>query len=211
MGDYIRARSPERKQERMSDIMRAADSLFSELPYHKVTMGAIAEVLGRSRSNLYKYGSTVEEVFLALHHQKNEAWINELAAELADAPMDPAEFACIWARTTERHSSFLRYQEILTSIIESNVTFDRLVEFKRGFTEIFPPIADILYRQCGIDASEARNLYLRLLYQAPGLFTRFNPSEATARAMREAGIPKERGSFVDAYADFVLLCISAKG
>lgn len=208
MGDYLRARSKEHKQERMADIMRAADGLFAELPYHKVTMGAIAERLGRSRSNLYKYGASVEEVFLALHHKKNEAWIDALASALEGAPMEPARFAHMWAEITEQHSAFLRYQEILTSIIESNVTFDCLVEFKRGFAEILPSIVDVLCRQCEIGANEGQNLYLRLLYQAPGLHAHFNPSDLAARALREAGFVEERGSFVDAYAAFVLLCIA---
>ena len=58
MVDYIRARSPEHKQERMGAIMAAADELFAERPYHQITMGTIAEHLGWSRSNLYKYAAT---------------------------------------------------------------------------------------------------------------------------------------------------------
>ena len=67
MSDYIRARSPEQKQERMEAIMAAADALFQEHPYHQITMGTIAEKLGWSRSNLYKYAATQEEIFLELH------------------------------------------------------------------------------------------------------------------------------------------------
>lgn len=209
MADYMRARSPERKKERMSDIMEAADKLFVEHPYHEVTMGAIAGELGRSRSNLYRYGATVEEVFLALHHEKNGKWIDELTFELSAAPMEHERFARIWAEVTERHSAFLRYQEILTSIIESNVTFERLVDFKRGFANMLPPITDILRRQCDIGEAEAVELYLRLLYQAPGLWSHFHCSATAREAMRAAGLSEARGSFVDAYADFTELCIAA--
>ena len=87
MTDYIRARSPEQKQERMDAIMQAADALFREQPYHQITMGTIAKQLGWSRSNLYKYAATQEEIFLALHSAKNRAWLEELAARLADAPL----------------------------------------------------------------------------------------------------------------------------
>ena len=133
MADYIRARSPEHKQERMEAIMAAADGLFAERPYHEITMGAIAERLGWSRSNLYKYAATQEEVFLALHTAKNQAWLEELATELASAPMPADEFARTWAEVTERHGGFLRYQEIIIAIIESNVTLERLTAFKHDF------------------------------------------------------------------------------
>lgn len=207
VADYIRARSPERKQERMEAIMAAADELFAEHPYHQITMGAIAKKLGWSRSNLYKYAATQEEVFLALHSAKGRAWVDDLAAALADAPLPDTEFARTWAEVTEHHASFLRYQEILISIIESNVTFERLVEFKRSFAEMLPPVIEVLCRQCDIGKGEAHNLYLRLLYQAPGLYNHFHCAEVTRVAMRKAGLPETRGSFACAYADFVLMCI----
>ena len=148
MADYIRARSPEHKQERMEAIMAAADALFAERPYHQITMGTIAEKLGWSRSSLYKYAATQEEIFLSLHSAKNRAWIDDLAASLDGAPLPAEQCARTWAEVTERHASLLRYQEILISIIESNVTFERLVEFKRAFAEMLPPVTDVLGRQC---------------------------------------------------------------
>jgi AcrR family transcriptional regulator len=207
MADYIRARSPEHKQERMDAIMAAADELFAERPYHQITMGAIAEQLGWSRSNLYKYAATQEEVFLALHSAKNRAWIEALAAELAGAPMPAPAFARTWAEVTERHAGFLRYQEIIIAIIESNVTLERLTAFKRDFAEILPPITDVLARQCGIDERAAIDLYLRLLFQAPGLWNHYHCAELAREAMRDAGMAEVTGGFVEAYADFVEMCV----
>ena len=207
MGEYIRARSAEQKQERMEAIMAAADALFQKRPYHQITMGTIAEALGWSRSNLYKYAATQEEIFLALHSAKNRAWIDDLAAALDGAPLPVPEFARIWARTTDRHASFLRYQEIIIAIIESNVTLERLTDFKRDFASMLPPVVDVLKRQCNIDEQAAIDLYLRLLYQAPGLYNHYHAAELTREAMRAAGLPETQGTFAEAYADFVELCL----
>ena len=95
MGEYMRARSPEQKQERMQAIMAATDELFAERPYHQITMGTIAGRLGWSRAGLYKYVATQEEIFLALHSAKNRAWIDALASALANAPLPPGQFARI--------------------------------------------------------------------------------------------------------------------
>ena len=207
MGDYIRARSPEQKQERMEAIMAAADALFQQHPYHQITMGTIAEQLGWSRSNLYKYAATQEEIFLALHASKNRAWLEALAASLANAPLPDADFARIWADTTAKHAGFLRYQEILISIIESNVTLERLTDFKRDFAEMLAPVVEILGRQCGIDQKAAVSLYLRLLFEAPGMYNHFHCAELTREAMRTAGMALPTGSFEDEYADFTLMCL----
>ena len=207
MSDYIRARSPEQKQERMQAIMQAADELFQEQPYHQITMGTIAQKLGWSRSNLYKYAATQEEVFLALHSAKNRAWLEDLERMLAAAPLDPTAFARTWAESTERHAGFLRYQEIVISIIESNVTLERLTQFKRDFADMLGPIVALLSRQCDIGEDEATNLYLRLLFQAPSLYNHFHCAELTKKAMQAAGLPLAQGSFVEAYAQFVQMCI----
>lgn len=206
---YIRARTPEQKQERRDAIMAAADALFQAHPYHQITMGTIADALGWSRSNLYKYAATQEEIFLSLHTQKNRAWVDALTAALQGAPLPSQDFARIWAKTTEKHADFLRYQEMLVSIIESNVTLERLTEFKRDFKQIIEPIANILARQCSISQADAVALYLRLLYQAPGLWNHFHCTEQAKQAMAAAGFPKTKGTFTQAYADFVLLCIAA--
>ena len=204
---YIRARSAEQKQERMDAIMAAADGLFAEMPYHKITMGLIAERLGWSRAGLYKYVATQEEIFLALHERENRAWLGDLEEALADVPMPHDEFARTWAEVTARHGKFLRYQDILIAIIESNVTLERLTEFKRAFARMLAPMAELLRRQCGIDEPAAFDLYLRLLFQAPNLWAHYHCAELTREAMRLAGLPPVEGSFEEAYADFVETCI----
>ena len=207
MGDYIRARSPEQKQERMEAIMAAADTLFEQHPYHQITMGTIAQQLGWSRSNLYKYAATQEEIFLALHSAKNRAWLEELASLLASAPLPDAEFARIWAETTAKHAGFLRYQEIVISIIESNVTLERLTAFKRDFADMLTPVIKVLERQCDLDETAATSLYLRLLFQAPGIYNHFHCAELTREAMKAAGMQEPAGSFESEYADFTAMCL----
>lgn len=209
MSEYLRARSPEQKAERMDAIMDATEALFRDLPYHEINMGLIAKELGWSRSNLYKYAATREEIFLELHSRANRALVNDLVQSLEGAPMDDAEFARLWAAATDRHSEYLNYQDILISIIESNASLDRLVAFKRAFAEMSAPLMDILQRQAGASATVALDLYLRLIYQAPGLYHHFHCAERTQEAMRLAGMPSITGNFEDAYADFVEMCLKA--
>lgn len=97
MADYQRARSPQQKAERMSAIMDATETLFAQLPYHEINMGLIAKELGWSRSNLYKYAATQEEIFLALHSRANRALVDDLMASLAGKKLTNAEFAHEWA------------------------------------------------------------------------------------------------------------------
>lgn len=209
MSDYQRARSPEQKAERMDAIMDAAENLFAELPYHEINMGVIAKELGWSRSNLYKYASTQEEVFLALHSRANRAYIDDLVTALKNAPLSNTAFARKWAKVTAAHPEFLRYQDILISIIESNASLERLVEFKQGFVDMTKPLFEILQKQLGCTEDDARDVYLRLIYQAPGLYSHYYCAERTAEAMRIAGIPPFKGTFEKAYSSFIEMCLDA--
>ena len=210
MSDYQRARSPEQKAERMEAIMDAAERLFAQLPYHEINMGLIAKELGWSRSNLYKYASTQEEVFLALHSRANRSYVGDLVANLKNAPLSNETFAKRWAVVTSDHPEFLRYQDILIAIIESNASLDRLVEFKSAFAQMVGPLIEIIQKQADCDTEAACDLYLRLIYQAPGLYNHFHCAERTAEAMRLAGMPPIKGSFEKSYADFVLMCLNAQ-
>ena len=209
MQDYQRARSPEQKAERMAAIMDAAESLSRQLPYHEINMGLIAKELGWSRSNLYKYAATQEDVFLSLHSRAQERYVAALLKALADAPLENVQFACTWAEVTGQHTDFLRYQDILISIIESNASLERLVEFKRSFAQMIEPLDALLMKQAGVAAADVRDFYLRLIYQAPGLYNHYHCAEKTAEAMRIAGLAPITGTFEDAYADFVLMCLGA--
>lgn len=227
MSDYLRARSPEQKAERMNAIMNAAENLFRDLPYHEINMGLIAKELGWSRSNLYKYAATQEEVFLALHTRANKAFIDDVLTSLeaqvtkeaqatqatqvtqkgGDGHLTNEEFARVWADAAGKHPEFLRYQDILIAIIESNASIERLVEFKRSYVAMATPVQERIECQVGCDAETAHNLYLQLLYQAPGLYNHFHCAEKTAEAMRRAGIPLAKGTFEEAYASFVTMCL----
>lgn len=207
MPDYQRARSPEQKAERMDAIMDAAETLFRELPYHEINMGLIAKELGWSRSNLYKYASTQEEVFLALHTRANRAFLDDAEKALKDVPISNSEFAEKWAKAAGRHPDYLRYQDILIAIIESNASLERLVEFKCSFAELSAPIKRILAEQVGCSEAEAHELYLRLIYQAPGLYNHFHCAERAAEAMKLAGLPPAKGTFEEAYASFTEMCL----
>lgn len=219
MSDYQRARSPEQKAERMNAIMDAAEALFRELPYHEINMGLIAKELGWSRSNLYKYAATQEEVFLALHTRANQAFLDDLVVSLdalslqkggdgvATSNLTNEEFAQVWADAAGRHPEFLRYQDILIAIIESNASVEKLVEFKLAYVAMATPTKEWLMRQVGCDEEAAHHLYLRLIYQAPGLYNHFHCAEKTIEAMRRAGLPLAKGTFEEAYASFVAMCL----
>lgn len=73
----MRARSSSQKEERMTEIKKAADAQFAEKPYHMITLTTIAEQLSWW-ANLYKYVTTKEEIFLELTREKWDTYFTAL-------------------------------------------------------------------------------------------------------------------------------------
>ena len=212
MGEYIRARTPQQKQERINAILDATEALFEARPYHEITLSLIAEELGWSRANLYKYANTKEEIFLALYTRANQAYIDQLDAAFKEAelPMPHREFAQRWAAVAAEHHSYFRYQDILVGIIETNVTLQRLTEFKGEFYKQIEPVLNLLGRQCpGLAGQDRWGFYLMLLYQACALSIAYNMTPLCQQAMELAGIPTSGRSFNEQLSSFVEMCLSS--
>ena len=209
MTDFQRARSPEQKQQRMEEIMDATDTLFHAHSYHEVTLTTIAEALGWSRGNLYKYVITKEEIFLELYQVKQANFIDELHAALYGvAPCADEAFAGAWSDVLSRHQDYLRYHGILNTIIETNVTVERLAEFKkRSFANRERAYA-LLFAQCpNLSDGQVRQLFLTLLYHGCGLYSHTHATPLLEQAMALAGIPMAHDEFAPMFRDFLLMCL----
>ncbi len=170
MAKYIRARSIEQKKERMNEIMKMADHLFHNNTYHDITLTSLAEALGWSRGNLYKYITTKEEIFLELFLEKQNDYFAEIQTTFKNfQEITDKEFSRIWTDILMNHFDYLKYYGILATIIETNVAIDKLAEFKRISLSDFGYIVKILQKQCNITEKKASDLYWALIFHACGL------------------------------------------
>ena len=112
MADYIRARSDEQKEERMSQIKKAADELFKTMPYTEINLSNIAEKLDWSRANLYKYVTTKEEIYLEITQDRMTEYLNSLLTVFPEGcKFTPECVAEIWtAQVTSHEDYFLFYK-----------------------------------------------------------------------------------------------------
>lgn len=201
--DYIRARSPERKAERYAQIMEAADALFHELPYQEISPTTIAERLGWSRGNLYKYAATKEEVYLALYERENQAFVADLVAALEAGPLDADGLASTWATCIDAHHDFVRYQAVLTTILEVNVPFERLVSFKTQLrADMVPAVEALGAKLPGWTEADVVSFYLALVYHAAGLRGHYLGTDKQREAMELANMSVGSDTFLAANERF---------
>lgn len=209
MTEFIRARSTEQKRQRMIEIMKTTDHLFQAHSYQEITLTTIAEALDWSRGNLYKYVTTKEEIFLELYLEKQNNYFSDIISTFTDKNnLTDEEFSALWTCVLDRNHDYLRYYGILATIIETNVTVERLAEFKKIVLSDFDPIIQILSNHCQtISFDDAVSLYWTLIFHACGLNNSCNINPLVEEAMKLAGLPELQVNFFQHFNDFMLMCL----
>lgn len=209
MAEFIRARSPEQKEQRLSEIKGAARRQFAERPYHEITLTTIADELGWSRANLYKYVTTKEEIFLLLTADECDAYFEALLAALPEGgKLSPAEAADAWADVAAAHQEYFRLGGLLTTIVETNVTVERLMDFKRGYYAHVTEVRERIPQVVGIAPERVEPLLLAVYYHATGLVSSCWSNPLIAEALRRLEIERPETDFRSEMRDFVEMCLA---
>ncbi|MDD3222890.1 MAG: TetR/AcrR family transcriptional regulator [Clostridia bacterium] len=193
MSDFKRARSEEQKEQRMQKIKNAVDELFTEHPYHDITLTTIANKLNLTRAHLYQYISTKEEIFLEICADKRDAYYNALKIAIPkDSGYSVDVIAEVWAGILNSHKDHLRYCDILPTIIETNVSIDRLAAFKKHYYENAYEVSEQICSPLGLSNANAYQLFLNIHFHAVGIdsISKWNPLVAEALAKENIKAPE---------------------
>lgn len=209
MAEFIRARSPEQKGQRLDEIKGAVRRQFAEHPYHEITLTTIAEDLGWSRANLYKYVTTKEEVFLLLTGDECNAYFDALLAALGEGrALDADAVADAWADVAAAHQEYFRLGDLLTTIVETNVTVERLMVFKRGYYDRVAEMRALLPQVAGIAPERVEPLLLAVYYHATGLVSSCWSNPLIAEALERLEIERPETDFRAEMRDFIGMCLA---
>lgn len=209
MADFIRARSAEQKEQRLEEIKGAARSQFQTHPYHEITLTTIADELGWSRANLYKYVTTKEEIFLLLAGDECASYFEALLAALPEGcGLAPDVVAEVWAGIANAHQEYFRLGDLLTTIIETNVTVERLARFKSGYYAHVSAMEERLPRILDIRAAHVEPLLLAIYYHAVGLVSGCWRNPLVAQALESIGRERRQVDFRAEMCDFIGMCLA---
>lgn len=139
---WQRARTEEQVEQRVREIQDAAARLMKTLPYEKVTLLRIAQELNFTRSNVYRYFSTREEIFLSMYAADMRRWSEDIEREFTE-PLSIESFAEKWTEILCRQEQLLELSSLLAVTLERNTSEEA---FRK--TKLF--LVELLYRLVGI-------------------------------------------------------------
>lgn len=206
--DFKRARSSEQKNQRMADIKNATAQLYRECPYHEITLTTIAERLGWSRASLYKYVTTKEEIFLELTADVRDSYFNALLEAFpASRTFDAASMAKDWAKICEENRDWFVYGDILMTIIEANVTLERLKCFKKGYYGNLDKLYSQMQGFFNGDKDRFNYLLSTIHSHGIGLVGGCAANAMVAQALAELEIVRTHPEFQPAMEEFICMCL----
>ncbi len=131
--NWLRARTDEKKHERKEAIYKAALFLFKNNGYEGVSLNGIASEAGFTKSNMYRYFSSKEEIFLNIFMDLFRNWYADCTQRLQKLQqnVEVEHFAETWVASYMSHPQFLDLTPILFISLESNSSYEQLLEFKQ--------------------------------------------------------------------------------
>jgi TetR/AcrR family transcriptional regulator len=143
---FQRARKPDEQKLRRDAILKAAAELFDAEGPLGTGLNAIAAKAGFTKSNVYRYFESREEVLMSLFLGELERFVEDFEARLKKiAPGDLDALAETSTHTFLDHPRFCALVAILTSVLEQNVSVEKIIVLKRAVTVFNTRIATAVH------------------------------------------------------------------
>lgn len=191
---------------RKEEIVSACAQLYEHMGFKEITLGDIGKRTSFTRTSIYNYFQTKEEIFLALLQREYEAWISDLEAEMAKQRTLSADaLAGMLADTLQRRRCMLKLMSMNLYDMEGNSRMENLVAFKRVYARSMMTVSRCL--QSWMPAMKEEDIQDFLYAFFPFLFGVYPYTEVTEKqeaAMAAAQVSYGRYSIREIIYAFVI-------
>ncbi len=176
---------------RKEEIINACEKLYRNNNFKDITIKSIGEETTFSRTSIYNYFQTKEEIFLALLKREYERWMDDLN-EMYEKNSDMTKeiFADKLAQTIAKRKNLLKLLSMNMYDMEENSRMEELIEFKKAYGEAIKMVkkcVDKFFKEISNDErDEFVFLFFPLMY---GIYPYAEVTEKQQQAMEIADIP----------------------
>lgn len=182
--------SPELTSARKEEIINACEALYKTESFKDITIKEIGNITSFTRTSIYNYFQTKEEIFLALLGREYDRMSSALEELMRERPsMTGDEFAHSLARLLEERIQLLKLMSMNHYDMESGSRPERLTEFKRSFGRSISSVELCLKRYFPSMTEEDRKTFLYSFFPFMfGIYPYAFATETQKKAMTDAGM-----------------------
>ena len=176
--------SPALTAARKEEIIEACARLYETMSFKEITIKEIGAATSFTRTSIYNYFETKEEIFLALLQREYEQWVDAMSAVMAvEASMTRDELARTLARTLTDRPRLLRLLSMNLYDMEANSRPERLAEFKVAYGASLDAVTRMVEKYIPEMGEAERQQFIY------GIYPYTSVTEKQKAAMEQAGIP----------------------
>ena len=173
---------------RREEIIDACAQLYEIMPFKRITLGTIGQKTSFTRTSIYNYFETKEEIFLALLEREYRAWVADLR-ELSIREMPKEQFPAAFSSVLERRNCMLKLMSMNLYDLESGSRIENLVSFKREYNNSMRAVTDCLQMHYPFITDEDAQQFIYAFFPFLfGIYPYTSVSEKQHRAMTIAGV-----------------------
>lgn len=176
---------------RKEEILNACEKLYENNNFKDITIKSIGEETTFSRTSIYNYFQTKEEIFLALFKREYERWIDDLN-EMYDknTTMTKEIFADKLAKTVAKRKNLLKLLSMNMYDMEENSRMEELIEFKRAYGDSMKMVRKCLDKFFKSMSEEEKEEFIFLFFPLMyGIYPYAEVTKKQQEAMGKADVP----------------------
>lgn len=137
--------SPELTNARREEIISACEKLYQTKGFKEITLRDIGAITSFTRTSIYNYFQTKEEIFLAILKREYDLWSEELNQIIeSQSTMSKEEIADCLAGTLDKRQQLLKLLSMNHYDMEENSRMEALTDFKISYGKTIRTVMTLL-------------------------------------------------------------------
>lgn len=140
-------RTQELIDTRRNEIIGACERLYAIKGFKEITMADIAKETTFTRTSIYNYFQTKEEIFLALLQREYDSWADSIYSVVKENDsMSDEDIAGFLAHSLEEREQMLRILSMNHYDMEAGSRKENLTDFKRSYGRTIHSVESLLMK-----------------------------------------------------------------
>lgn len=181
--------SPELTEARRTEIMEACKKLYETMTFKEVNLKEIGKATTFTRTSIYNYFESKEEIFLGIFEDEYIEWTEDLQKIINEGMISREKLAKKLAESLGKRKLMLKLLAVNLYDMEENSRMERLVSFKKAYGSSRNVLEELIRKNYpGIKKKELDDFIFSFLPFLHGVHPYAFATEKQLEGMREAKV-----------------------
>ncbi len=181
--------SPELTEARKTEIMEACKKLYETMTFKELNLKEIGKVTSFTRTSIYNYFESKEEIFLGIFEDEYVKWTLDLRKIIDEGELGREKLAKKLSESLGKRKLMLKLLSVNLYDMEENSRMERLVSFKKAYGRSRDVLTELIRKNYPvIKKKELDEFIFTFLPFLHGVHPYAFATDKQIEAMDEAGI-----------------------